>query len=236
MNKDSFVTILSWMTELDLKGNELIVYAIIYGFSQDNESYFHGSITYLSKWTNTTEECVGYTLKNLVNKGLVEKISRSGKTNLYKAIKPNNSEEVTKVEVAATDTTVSRPEKTEDKYKDVVENIVLYLNKKVNARYRSSNGTTYKLIVSKLKSGYTYEDFIHVIDVKSSEWLNNPDFAKYLRPSTLFGNKFENYVNQQSGTPRIKQDYVINNNYHNNNVSGITTNFTLPDIDRSVIY
>ena len=41
----------------------------------------------------------------------------------------------------------------------------------------------------------TVEDFKKVIDSKSKEWLNT-DFEKYLRPATLFGTKFENYLNE----------------------------------------
>ena len=45
---NNFINIQGWMvTELGLKGNELIIYAIIAGFSQDGESNFHGSLSYL---------------------------------------------------------------------------------------------------------------------------------------------------------------------------------------------
>lgn len=55
MNKNSYIHIAPFMVqELGLKGNELLVYAIIYGFSQDNESDFHGSLQYLCEWTNST--------------------------------------------------------------------------------------------------------------------------------------------------------------------------------------
>ena len=46
-----------------------------------------------------------------------------------------------------------------------------------------------------MKEGYVIEDFKKVIDSKSKEWLNT-DFEKYLRPATLFGTKFENYLNE----------------------------------------
>ena len=46
-----------------------------------------------------------------------------------------------------------------------------------------------------MREGFTIEDFKKVIDSKSGEWLNT-DFEKYLRPATLFGGKFENYLNE----------------------------------------
>ena len=59
------------VTELGLKGNELIIYAIIAGFSQDGESNFHGSLSYLSEWTNTSKQTVINCLISLQDKGLI---------------------------------------------------------------------------------------------------------------------------------------------------------------------
>ena len=51
MKDTNFISIQGWMrTELNLSGNELLVYAIIYGFSQDGESKFTGSRQYLADW------------------------------------------------------------------------------------------------------------------------------------------------------------------------------------------
>ena len=72
----NYITILSWMvTELKLKGNELIIYAAIYGFSQD-EQWFAGSLQYLADWTNSTRQGVLKALKSLVSKGYLEKEER----------------------------------------------------------------------------------------------------------------------------------------------------------------
>ena len=48
---------------------------------------------------------------------------------------------------------------------------------------------------------YTVEDFYSVIDKKTAEWLNTEQ-EKYLRPETLFGTKFESYLNQKNGKPK----------------------------------
>lgn len=59
--------------DLELKGNELIVYAIIYGFSQTENQAFTGSLQYLADWTNSTKQGILKNLKSLVSKGLIQK-------------------------------------------------------------------------------------------------------------------------------------------------------------------
>ena len=74
MKDNTYIVIQSWMvTELDLKGTELIVYATIYGFSQDGESRFKGSRQYLAKWCNGTTRSVQTALNSLVERGLIQK-------------------------------------------------------------------------------------------------------------------------------------------------------------------
>ena len=76
LTAENYVTIQGWMiTELGLKGNELIIYAIIYGFSQNlDDQLFSGSITYLCEWTHLSRQAVIRILKNLVNSGLLERV------------------------------------------------------------------------------------------------------------------------------------------------------------------
>lgn len=74
IKKDNHISIEGWMvSDLQLKGNELIVYAIIFGFSQVEGHTFWGSLNYLAEWTNSTKQGVIKNLKSLVEKGLIEK-------------------------------------------------------------------------------------------------------------------------------------------------------------------
>jgi uncharacterized phage protein (TIGR02220 family) len=73
--------------------------------------------------------------------------------------------------------------------------VIDYLNIKANTSYRINTKNTQSLINARIKEGYEVEDFKKVIDIKSKEWLGT-DFEKYLRPATLFGGKFENYLNE----------------------------------------
>ena len=86
----------------------------------------------------------------------------------------------------------TKENKKEIPYKEIID----YLNEKAHTKYRSTSESTKKHIRARYNDGYTIEDFKKVIDVKTKEWLKT-DMEKYLRPETLFGSKFENYVNQK---------------------------------------
>ena len=74
IQRDNFISLQGWMlTDLKLKGNELIIYACIYGFSQAENQVFSGSIQYLADWTNSTKQSVIKCLKSLVEKGYIVK-------------------------------------------------------------------------------------------------------------------------------------------------------------------
>lgn len=79
---------------------------------------------------------------------------------------------------------------------DEVKGIIDYLNLKTNSHYKHTSNKTRDLIKARFNEKYTLEDFKVVIDNKVEEWLNT-DMEKYLRPETLFGTKFESYLNQK---------------------------------------
>lgn len=71
---ENFICVQGWMrTDLDLKGNDLLVYAIIYGFSQTDEQVFRGSLQYLADWCGATKQGILKNLNNLVSMGLIER-------------------------------------------------------------------------------------------------------------------------------------------------------------------
>lgn len=77
------------------------------------------------------------------------------------------------------------------------ERIINYLNEKASTSFRHNTKKTQNLILVRLKEGFTVDDFKRVIDVKTAEWLNDSQMNQYLRPETLFGTKFEAYLNQK---------------------------------------
>ena len=84
---------------------------------------------------------------------------------------------------------------------------IVYLNQVANKRYKFVDKTK-KFLLARFNEGYTLEDFKQVIDVKTEEWKDNPEFFKYLRPETLFGSKFDSYLNQK---PKISKSKADNN-------------------------
>ena len=77
-------------------------------------------------------------------------------------------------------------------YKDIVE----YLNEKSGKNFRYSSRKTQDLIKARLNEGFPVDDFKTVIDKKCAEWKGDSKMDQYLRPETLFGTKFEAYLNQ----------------------------------------
>lgn len=77
-------------------------------------------------------------------------------------------------------------------YKEIVD----YLNQAAGTAFKSTSRDTQKHIKARLAEGYTVDDFETVIDKKVAEWGPDPEWCKYIRPSTLFGTKFEAYLNQ----------------------------------------
>lgn len=70
----NYISIQSWMVkELNLTGNDLICYALIYGFSQDGQSEFNGSLSYIAEWLNTSRQTARLIIKRLVDNGVIEK-------------------------------------------------------------------------------------------------------------------------------------------------------------------
>lgn len=77
VNERNYIVVQGWMlTDLQLKGNELLIYACIYGFSQLDGQTFSGSLQYLADWTNSTKQTVINSLKALIEKGYIEKIDK----------------------------------------------------------------------------------------------------------------------------------------------------------------
>ena len=76
MELKGYTNIPDWMLSLDLDVYETIILAVIYGFSQDGDSTFAGSQSYLAKKAKCTKRKVAMALPNLVEKGLIIKIDR----------------------------------------------------------------------------------------------------------------------------------------------------------------
>lgn len=92
----------------------------------------------------------------------------------------------------------------------IVKDIVDFLNQQADCRYKADTPKTVSLIKARMAEGFTVEDFKTVINHKVAEWKGT-DMEKFLRPETLFGTKFESYLNQKpkqnNNQPAQKQEF-----------------------------
>lgn len=235
---NNFIAIQGWMrTKLNLKGNELLIYALIYGFSQDGESRFKGSRKYIADWCGCSLNTVDRALGSLVSKGLLAKhpYTDDHGTRLvdYAAIQPTSTATPapaptqTPARDPSANTPNATPERsqtpadepqplipepqtpTQPKEPDPTEEVVNHLNNRLGTKYKPTTATTRKLVKARLKEGFTVNDMKLVIDKKATEWEGNPKMAQFLRPDILLGNKFEGYLNANAAPQ--------NNRYNNSN-------------------
>lgn len=225
VSSDNYITIKAFMVnELHLSGNELIVYAVIYGFSQDGSSWFTGSRKYLAAWCQTSEKSVTHNLKKLLDAGLIEKrthYERGCTINDYRAIRsarrrgeetslggkkvPSTGEESSPVRGEESSPHTIEVDNLVDTIDIVPQNdsgsgsiaaIIDYLNERVGTHYTYRNKSINGLINARLSEGFTIDDFKTVVDNKVAEWTGT-EWAKFLRPKTLFApSHFEEYLNQ----------------------------------------
>lgn len=85
--------------------------------------------------------------------------------------------------------------------RELYSSIISHLNEKAGTKYKPTTEKTKKAIHARLADGFTLDDFKTVIDKKCTEWIGT-EFEKFLRPETLFGNKFEGYLNAKVNNGR----------------------------------
>lgn len=83
------------------------------------------------------------------------------------------------------------------KNEEIYSSVVAHLNAAARTSFKESSKATQRLIDARVKEKFTESDFKQVIDNKVAEWKDNPNMEQYLRPNTLFGTKFESYLNQK---------------------------------------
>ena len=211
VKRENYITVQGFMlTDLKLKGNELLIYACIYGFSQTENQVFNGGLQYLADWVNSTKQSVIKCLKSLEEKGYIikrEKYINGVKSCEYYTTELNTLLNKVEYPIKQSLTGGIKQSLTNnielDKLLDNIKEIVGYLNAKLGTRYLPANEKTQRLITARFNENkkYTVADFKEVIDKKVKEWKGT-EMEKYIRPETLFGTKFESYLNQKEATGR----------------------------------
>ena len=77
---------------------------------------------------------------------------------------------------------------------ELIQAVVEYLNERTGSRYRAASDNAKKHIGARIEEGRTLDDFCLVIDDRADAWMGNPPWDTYLRPRTLFGPKFDGYL------------------------------------------
>lgn len=200
----------------DLSANAKLLYGEITALS-NGEGYCWATNSYFANLYNVKNVAVSRWVSQLIKKGYIKSVI------IYK----NGTKEIESRRLYIGDTCVIKNDNTPIIKKDntsIIKNdntpiikkdkenntsinntsiniysrVIDYLNKKANTKYRATTKKTKDLIKARLNEGFIEEDFIKVIDNKVGEWINT-DMEKYLRPETLFGTKFEGYLNQKEG-------------------------------------
>lgn len=126
------------------------------------------------------------------------------------------NKEIKKTNSAAEATHVAAPNSpTEDAtkaeqipYKEIID----YLNEKANKSFKHTAVANKKVIKARWNESYRLDDFKHVIDTKTQQWLTNDEMSQYLRPATLFSNKFDSYLNEQPKRPAAYKAHAATEN------------------------
>ncbi|MGX0868412.1 putative phage protein (TIGR02220 family) [Staphylococcus epidermidis] len=121
--------------------------------------------------------------------------SENGKTENRKGRTTNNNSinnDLTNIDSTYIDGNILSGNPTTYPYKDVID----YLNQQTGKNYKSTTKKNQTVIRARTDEGFSIDDFKRVIDNKVAEWKGT-NMEKYLRPETLFGTKFEGYLNQE---------------------------------------
>lgn len=97
-------------------------------------------------------------------------------------------------------------EKDKTDYSPIIHEVIDYLNNKLGTRYKYTSAKTVPHIKARVNEGFTVDDFKVVIDKKYSDWKGT-EWEKFLRPETLFGTKFEGYLNEKHTSKSTDNDY-----------------------------
>lgn len=197
-----------------IPGQELrVVLAVIrktYGYGKKKDQISYGQ---LAKMTDINRPRVIMLVQSLVSKKILGSLNNGTRQPLTlwfnkdyekwvpspkKDTSPNNGTNLVPkkvLEPSPNNGTHKRKRKEILQKKYIVE-IVSYLNEKSGRDFKPTTKSTQAHIKARLLEGFTAEDFMAVIDSKCEKWLTNPEMSEYVRPATLFGTKFESYLQE----------------------------------------
>ena len=168
----------------------------------------YASNEYIAGFCQCSESKVAHAVTRLVELGYVSRKSFDGRqrilqSRLAKFARQNSKvckSDVQNLQESNIDSNIDISSSIKKEYKespkerDFAVSVVDYLNEKAGTHYRAGVAKTQSLIKARANEGFTEADFRTVIDKKCSDWIGT-EYEQYLRPQTLFGTKFESYLN-----------------------------------------
>ena len=161
---------------------------------------------------NSSEKTIIKVKKELREVGLLEEVRQGN--NLPNRIYisqvdgavENTVLELEKVQHGAVENTVLELEKVQtnkidindtdnNNIKSICQEVITYLNQVTKKNFNKNTASHHKYIKARLKEGYELKDFKHVVNGMAATWMGT-DYERYLQPQTLFGNKFDSYLNR----------------------------------------
>ena len=190
------------------------------------------------KRLNLTTQKVRTILKKFEKEGYIQLLTSGSKgkestlrltikQQLFNNNTTNKNEELQQVEdikQQQSNNNVTTLSKKKEKDNNIYSLVIDYLNSKANTKFRASTKNTQSYINARVREGYKLEDFIIVIDTKCDDWLGT-DWERYLRPATLFGTKFENYLNEANKKAPVGSGTKKNNSI-NSSVCDLTRKYS----------
>ena len=176
----------------------------------------YASNEYIAGFCQCSESKVAHAVTRLVELGYVSRKSFDGRqrilqSRLAKFARQNSKvckADVQNLQESNIDSNIEINSSIKKEYKEIPQKsdftaaIVDYLNEKAGTHYRAGVAKTQALIKARANEGFTEADFRTVIDKKCADWIGT-EYEQYLRPQTLFGTKFESYLNQIPQQNRI---------------------------------
>ena len=112
-----------------------------------------------------------------------------------------------KTNVSQADKDIDKERDKEEEKENIYSSVIDYLNQKASTKYKATTAKTKSVIHARVAEGFTLDDFKTVIDKKCAEWIGT-DYEKFLRPETLFGTKFEGYLNANTNRKGVNNGSI----------------------------
>lgn len=168
----------------------------------------YASNEHIAEFCKCSESKVAHTVTRLIELGYVSRESFDGRQRILQSRLANFARQNSKVCKADVqnlqesnidsnkdiNSSIKKEYKESPQESDFMVAVVDYLNEKAGTHYRAGIAKTQSLIKARANEGFTEADFRTVIDKKCADWIGT-EYEQYLRPQTLFGTKFESYLN-----------------------------------------